>query len=60
MTRKPYPVTPDGRYFLVKDRLWRRIQFVEPIYDVAASRRESLSYKLGIKWIYYEFACEGE
>ena len=19
----PYPVTPDGRYFLVKDRLWR-------------------------------------
>ena len=23
MTRKPYPVTPDGRYFLVKDRLWR-------------------------------------
>ena len=23
MAVKPYPVTPDGRYFLVKDRLWR-------------------------------------
>ena len=21
---KPYPVTPDGRYFVAKDRLWRR------------------------------------
>lgn len=23
MTAKEYPVTPDGRYFVVKDRLWR-------------------------------------
>lgn len=23
MADKSYPVTPDGRYFLVKDRLWR-------------------------------------
>ncbi|MEH6675125.1 MAG: hypothetical protein V7666_12040 [Sulfitobacter sp.] len=23
MAGKAYPVTPDGRYFLVKDRLWR-------------------------------------
>jgi hypothetical protein len=22
--KAPYPVTPDGRYFLVKGRLWRR------------------------------------
>lgn len=23
MANKSYPVTPDGRYFLVKERLWR-------------------------------------
>ena len=23
MAHNPYPTTPDGRYFLVKDRLWR-------------------------------------
>ncbi len=23
MARKPYPVTPDGRYFVVRGRLWR-------------------------------------
>ena len=23
MAQKSYPTTPDGRYFLVKDRLWR-------------------------------------
>jgi len=22
---KPYPVTPDGRYFVVRGRLWRRM-----------------------------------
>ena len=24
MTRKAHPVTPDGRYFVVRGRLWRR------------------------------------
>ena len=24
MTAKDYPVTPDGRYFVVRGRLWRR------------------------------------
>ncbi len=24
MTGSPYPVTPDGRYFVVRGRLWRR------------------------------------
>lgn len=23
MAKKPYPVTPDGHYFLAKERLWR-------------------------------------
>ena len=32
---KPYPVTPDGRYFVAKDRLWRR---TDPRLDEAARK----------------------
>ncbi len=36
MARKPYPVTPDGRYFLVKDRLWRCTNPALPVTERTA------------------------
>ena len=39
--RAPYPVTPDGRYFVVRGRLWRR---TDP--RLPAAERERLSREL--------------
>jgi hypothetical protein len=41
MTRREYPSTPDGRYFVVRGRLWRK---ANPA--LAPQRRESLVKQL--------------
>lgn len=41
MTAPPYPNTPDGRYFVVRDRLWRR---ANP--DLPEAEREILVSRL--------------
>ena len=41
MTQKEYPTTPDGRYFVVRGRLWRK---ANPI--LAPERREALVKQL--------------
>ena len=41
MTRSDYPTTPDGRYFVVRGRLWRK---ANPA--LAAERREALVKQL--------------
>ncbi len=38
---KPYPVTPDGRYFVVRGRLWRTSN-----PDLAPARRQELVDRL--------------
>ena len=41
MTAKAYPVTPDGRYFVVRGRLWRRSNPALP-----SEERERLVHEL--------------
>ena len=41
MTRNDYPTTPDGRYFVVRGRLWRK---ADP--TLAPERREALVKQL--------------
>ncbi|MDU9006793.1 hypothetical protein [Sedimentitalea todarodis] len=48
--KKPYPKTPDGRYFLAKDRLWR---CTDPSLSDSERRRlvkELMQARLGVKY----------
>ena len=38
--KKPYPVTPDGRYFVVRGRLWRTTNPALPADERARLQRE--------------------
>lgn len=49
MTRPPYPVTPDGRYFLVKNRLWRCSNPALPEAERAAHVKELMQARAAVK-----------
>ncbi|MBB3952199.1 hypothetical protein [Aureimonas jatrophae] len=47
MTARPYPVTPDGRYFVARNRLWRctdptlaDAEREAAVYDLMRARRQ--------------------
>lgn len=50
MTDKPYPVTPDGRYFLVKDRLWRCTNPDLPEDERKALVKDLMGARLAVKY----------
>jgi hypothetical protein len=44
-----YPVTPDGRYFVVRGRLWRTTNPALPDADAARLRRELMAARRGVR-----------
>ena len=54
MPRPPYPVTPDGRYFVVRGRLWRMTNPDNTKKNVRACPMKSMRVEAstsGAKWI---------
>lgn len=49
MSGNPYPVTPDGRYFVVKDRLWRCTNPALPEDERVALVKDLMAARLAVK-----------
>lgn len=49
MSKTRYPVTPDGRYFLVKDRLWRCSNPALPEAERAALVKDLMQARAAVK-----------
>jgi len=49
MPANPYPVTPDGRYFVVKERLWRCTNPTLPDDERQALVKELMRARLAVK-----------
>ena len=46
---KQYPETPDGRYFVAKDRLWRKTDPNLPEADRAAAVRDLMAARRAVR-----------
>lgn len=49
MASSSYPVTPDGRYFLVKDRLWRCTNSALPEAERVARVKDLMQARAAVK-----------